>query len=292
MVRIIDLWKAASRPTLSFEVFPARTEKAAIQLGDTLDELVGLTPDFMSVTFGAGGSTREGSGQLVHTLMQKGMDVVAYFACYGLSPAQITEVLDHYRDLGVETILAVRGDIPREGEFTPHPESLLHASELVSFVKSRYAFCLGVAGYPEGHIEAVSLEDDLGYLKVKVDQGAEFIITNYFYDNVFFFDFVSRCRTAGIEVPILPGVMPIFSVKMLEMLAGLCGATITDEVRQGVEAIDQDDRDALVQFGIDFAVQQCTELIRGGVPGIHIYTMDRSQSAAGIVERLRAGNLI
>jgi len=206
-----------------------------------------LKPDFVSVTFGAGGSTREGSRQLLETLKnEKGLEVIAYFAGYGM----------------------------------------------VTFIRPRYAFCLGVAGYPEGHIEAPSKDKDIEYLKLKVDQGAEYIISNYFYDNRFFFEFLERCRAVGIDVPILPGVMPIYSVKMLEMLASLCGATITKEVRQGMAALPDGDKEALVDFGIEFATRQCAELLDAGVPGLHIYTMDRSKSAAGIVHRLRDEGLL
>jgi methylenetetrahydrofolate reductase (NADPH) len=194
--------------------------------------------------------------------------------------------------MGLESILAVRGDTPREEGFEPHPDSLAHASDLVAFVRPRYDFCIGVAGYPEGHIEASSREQDLTYLKHKLDQGAEYIITNYFYDNKHFFKFVESCRAAGIEVPILPGIMPIYSVKMMEMLAGLCGATITEEVRKGISALDEDDKDALIEFGIKYAFNQCRELLERGAIGIHFYTMDRSQSTERIVNRLRREGLL
>jgi methylenetetrahydrofolate reductase (NADPH) len=290
---VTELWRTGKKPTVSFELFPARTEKAAANLDKAIDGLAALRPDFVSVTFGAGGSTREGSRQLVEKLKrEKGLEVIAYFACYGLGPDDITSVLDSYRALGVESILAVRGDIPREKEFQPRPDSLPHASDLVAFVRPRYDFCIGVAAYPEGHIDAPSSEKDLEYLKLKVDQGAEYIITNYFYDNAYFFDFVERCRGIGIEKPILPGVMPIYSVKMMQILAELCGATITDEIRQGIGALPEGDTAALAAFGIDFAARQCAELLRAGVPGIHIYTMDRSKSAVGIIERLREEGLL
>lgn len=219
--------------------------------------------------------------------------MVAYFAGYGLGPDDIIGVLDSYQALGIEDILVVRGDAPRDLEdFQPHPQSLPHASDLVALLRPRYDFCMGVAGYPEGHIEAESKAKDIEYLKLKVDNGAEYIISNYFYDNRYFFDFVEGCRAAGIHVPILPGVMPIYSVKMLEMLAGLCGATITDPVRKAIAALPEDDKEALVNFGIEFALRQCQDLLRAGVPGLHIYTMDRSTSAAGIVERLRKDGLL
>lgn len=293
-MKVTDIWRAGQKPTISFELFPARSVQAAEKLEKTIDELAALKPDFFSVTFGAGGSTREGSYQLIDKLKnEKGNKVVAYFAGYGLAPDDIVVVLDSYQALGIEDILVVRGDPPRDQEdFQPHPQSLPHASDLVAFLRPQYDFCMGVAGYPEGHIEAESSQKDIEYLRLKVDSGAEYIISNYFYDNRYFFDFVERCRAAGIDVPILPGVMPVYSVKMLEMLAGLCGATITDEVRQGIAALPGEDKQALVNFGIEFAVRQCQDLLRAGVPGLHIYTMDRSRSVAGIVEHLRKDGLL
>jgi methylenetetrahydrofolate reductase (NADPH) len=293
-MRVTDIWRRGPRPSVSFELFPPRSDKAAEKLDKTIDELVALRPDFVSVTFGAGGSTREGSRQLIEKLKNKKVqEVIAYFAGYGLGPDDIVSVLDSCQALGIENILVVRGDAPRDQEgFEPHPESLPHASDLVSFIRPRYDFCIGVAGYPEGHIEAESKDKDIEYLKLKVDNGAQYIISNYFYDNRYFFDFVERCRGIGIEVPILAGVMPIYSVKMLEMLAGLCGATITDQVRQGLAALPEGDKEALVDFGIEFAVRQCKDLLGAGVPGLHIYTMDRSSSSAVIVERLRRDGLV
>ena len=293
-MKMADVWTSGQRPTVSFELFPPRTEKAAEKIDGTIDELVALKPDFFSVTFGAGGSTREGSRQLIEKLKkEKGQDVIAYFAGYGLGPEDIVAVLDSYQALGIENILVVRGDMPQDQEdFVPHPQSLPHASDLMAFIRPRYDFCIGVASYPEGHIEAESKEKDIEYLKLKVDNGADYIISNYFYDSRYFFDFVERCRAAGIDVPIIPGVMPIYSVKMMEMLAGLCGATITDEIRQGIEALPADDKQALEDFGIDFAVNQCKDLLGAGVPGLHIYTMDRSSSSTAIVEHLRKDNLL
>lgn len=293
-MRVADIWTSSKKPTVSFELFPARSEKAAEKLEETINDLTALEPDFFSVTFGAGGSTREGSRQLIEKLKKdKGRKVIAYFAGYGLGPDDIVAVLDSYQALRIENILVVRGDMPHDQEnFKPHPQSLPHASDIMAFIKPRYDFCIGVAGYPEGHIQAESREKDIEYLKLKVDNGADYIISNYFYDNRYFFDFVERCREAGIDVPIIPGVMPIYSVKMLEMLAGLCGATITEQVRQGIEALPAEDKEALQDFGIDFALNQCRDLLKAGIPGLHIYTMDRSSSSAAIVERLRKENLL
>jgi len=288
-MKVTDIWTCGARPTVSFELFPPRSDKAAEKLEKTIDELVALKPDFVSVTFGAGGSTRKGSHQLIEKLKnEKGREVIAYFAGYGLGPEDITSVLDSYQQLGIENILVVRGDKPADQEdFKPHPQSLPHASDLIAFIRPRHDFCIGAAAYPEGHIEAQSKETDIEYLKLKVDNGAEYIISNYFYDNRYFFDFVERCKAAGINVPILAGVMPVYSVKMMKMLSGLCGATITDQLRQAIAALPEGDKEALVNFGIEFAVRQCKDLLKAGVPGLHIYTMDRSRSAAAIVERLR-----
>lgn len=293
-MKLTDIWKEKKSPTVSFELFPARSEKAEEKLEKTIDVLTGLRPDFVSVTFGAGGSTRQGSHQLVEKLKhKKGLEVLAYFAGYGLGPEDITAILDAYQETGVENILVVRGDKPAEEEnFQPHPRSLPHASDLMAFVRPQYDFCMGVAGYPEGHIQAESKQKDIEYLKLKVDNGAEYIISNYCYDNRYFFDFIERCGAAGIDVPILPGVMPIYSIKMMEMLAGLCGATIVEEVRQGIAALPEEDKEALVNFGIEHAVRQCKELLEAGVPGLHFYTMDRSKSVVGIVNRLREDKLL
>ena len=293
-MKVTDIWASSKRPTVSFELFPPRSQKAAEKFDQTIDELVALKPDFVSVTFGAGGSTREGSRQLIEKLKnEKGMEMIAYFAGYGLGPEDIISVLDSYQALGIDNILVVRGDPPQDQEdFTPHPQSLPHASDIMAFVQPRYEFCFGAAGYPEGHVEAESKEKDLEYLKLKVDNGVEYIISNYFYDNRYFFDFVERCRAIGIDVPILAGVMPIYSIKMMEMLAGLCGATITDEVRQAIAKLPEGDKQALADFGIEFAVCQCKELLQAGVSGLHIYTMDRSSSATGIMERLRKDGLL
>lgn len=292
-MKLTELWKSRTKPTISFELFPARTEKAAANLEKAIEKLAALEPDFVSVTFGAGGSTREGSRQLVKKLIEeKGLEVIAYFAGFGLAPDKITEVIDDYQALGVENILVVRGDEPRDKEFAPHPESFSYASELMEFIRPRYDLCLGVAGYPESHIDAANQAKDMEYLKLKVERGAEFIIANYFYDNQFFFDYVERCRAAGIDLPTIPGVMPIYSIKMMRMLAGMCGATITETIETGIAALPEDDKDALNDFGVDFAAQQCAELIKAGVPGLHIYTMDRSKSTIGLVNRLREEALL
>lgn len=289
-MKATSLWAEGSKPTISFELYPPKTEKAAASLDRVIEKLSALNPQFMSVTFGAGGSTREGSRDLVKKLLDKGINVIAYFAGFGLSPDEISNVLDTYQTLGVDNVLIVRGDKPQDETFQPHPDSFEHATDLLSFIRPKYAFCLGVAGYPEGHVEAASLESDIDFLKKKVDLGAEFIIANYFYDNQYYFDFLERCEKAEIRVPIVPGVMPIYNVKMLHMLAGLCGATVTEKIQKDLAKIPTEDKDALNEYGVALAVDQCRELLISGVPGLHIYTMDRSKSAIPIVTQLQSSS--
>jgi methylenetetrahydrofolate reductase (NADPH) len=292
-MKLINKWKTGEKATISFEVFPARTAKAEKKLDAVIDKLVGLGPDFISVTFGAGGSTRKGSYELVKKLKEKkDLEVLPYFACWGLGPEDITSVLDDYRNLGLDNLLAIRGDEPREQEnFVPHKDHLPHASDLLRFVSPKYEFCLGVAGYPEGHIEAKNLDRDMAVLREKIELGAKFVLTNYFYDNRYFFDFLERCEKARIDVPIIPGIMPIYNVKMMQNLAKLCGATIPDPIVRGIDTLPADDKKALSEFGIQLATTQCAELLKSGVRGLHFYTMDRSKSVMEIVARLKGDGI-
>ena len=293
-MKLTELWKTKKKPTVSYELYPARNDKAQAKLEVAITKLVASQPDFISVTFGAGGSTRQGSYQLVEKLLEtKSMKVVTYFACYGLSPTDIFSALEAYRDLGIEDVLAVRGDPPHDQpDFQPAADAPLHASDLIGLIKPKFDFCLGAAGYPEGHLEAESKQKDLDYLKLKLDQGAEYVVTNYTYDNRRYFEFVERCRAAGIDQPILPGVMPIYSVKMMHNLAKLCGASIPDRLQKALAALPEGDKDALYAYSVDLAVELCSGLIEGGAPGVHLYTMDRSKAVVEIVGRLREAKLI
>ena len=221
-MRIVDLFKEkAGKPVISFEFSRPKSEEAASNLEKALVTLEAAKPDYVSVTFGAGGSTREGSFELLDKLKnEKGFKVVAYLAGVGLGPEDLSACLDKYKSLGIETIFIIRGDPPTWVEnYQPHPEAFSYASDLLKFVKGQYDFCLGAAAYPEGHIEAESKEKDLEYVKLKQDQGAEYIVVQYFYDNQYFFDFVEKARAIGVTVPIVSGVMPIYTVKMMENLA-------------------------------------------------------------------------
>jgi len=289
-----NLWQNRSKPTLSFEFFPSRNEKAAQKLDQVIDHLVECNPDFVSVTFGAGGSTREGSFELARKLKNsKGLEVLPYIAAYGLSPSDLKSILDDYSELGVSGVFCVRGDKPDDEDFSPHPGSFTHASDFLAYVRSHYHLFPGAAGYPEGHKEAASLDQDLEFLKLKVDQGAGFIITQFVYDSRLLLNFIERCREIGITVPIITGIMPIYSLKMTENLAAICGASISEEVRQGLAALPADDKNAVLDYGREFALKQCRELLGSHlIDGIHFYTMDRANTVADVVNRLKKEGLL
>jgi methylenetetrahydrofolate reductase (NADPH) len=291
-VNVKDLYQN-KKPAVSMEFSPPRDQKAAESFSDTVDSLSRLKPDYLSVTFGAGGSTREGSYQTVKQLIaDKHLPTVAYIAGYGLGPDQIVSILDDYKALGVQTMYVIRGDQPKEKDFTAHPDSFAHASDIIAFIKKRYDFILGCAGYPEGHVEAQSLEKDIEYLKQKVDNGVNYVVTQYFYDNDYFLRFVDKCRAIGIDVPIIPGIMPVYTVKMTQMLSKICGSKIVPQLQRRLDGVDQADSQAVLQVGIDFAAEQCQGLLKEDVAGLHFYTMNRSYSTTEIIKRLKQDHLL
>jgi len=294
-MKVANLYKdAGNKPVISFEFFRAKTEKAAQNLEKVLDLLSGTKHDYMSVTFGAGGSTRDGSYELIDKLKNdRGLNVVAYIAGVGLGPDDLAEVLDKFKNKGIETIFVIQGDEPQNDiAFKSHADALGHASDLLAFIKDRYDFCLGAAGYPEGHINAQSLEKDIEYAKLKQDKGAEYIVAQYFYDNQFFYDYVDRCRAIGVTIPIIPGIMPIYTVKLLEILTSVCGSIIPEDVRKRLDSIPADDKAGVVEYGTELATQQCRELLKHGVPGLHFYTMNRGKSVNTIVTTLQSEGLL
>jgi methylenetetrahydrofolate reductase (NADPH) len=291
-MRVTDLYKNKHKPVISIEFFPPRSEKASATFESTVDILKAQDPDYMSVTFGAGGSTKAGSYQTVKTIIDKNMPTVAYVTGLGIKKSEITEVLDSYKQIGVETIFVIRGDQPKTEQSGSLPGDFSYASDLIELIKSEYDFTLGCAGYPEGHIEAESLDKDIEYLKLKVDNGAEYIVTQYFYDNRFYFDYVEKCRKTGIDIPIIPGIMPVYTVKMMEMLSNICGSTITEDLKNMLLNVDPEDKEAVLNIGIDFATEQCRGLLKEGVPGLHFYTMGRSKSTGAILDRLKDENLL
>jgi methylenetetrahydrofolate reductase (NADPH) len=294
-VRITDLLRFArerGEPIFSFEFFPPKTDDGVRALFETVEALRPLGPAYVSVTYGAGGSTRARTLELVKRLKRDAeVEAMAHVTCVGASRDEIAAVLDEVAEAGVQNVLALRGDPPRgETAFAPHPEGFRYASELVAFIRSqpeRWRFCLGAAAYPEGHVETRDLAQDLRNLKVKVGAGADFLVTQLFFQNAHYFRFVDRARAAGIELPILPGIMPFTNVEQVERFTAMCGAEIPPPLRAAME-VRRADPDAARELGVAYATLQCADLLRRGAPGIHFYTLNRSPSTRAIVAALRA----
>ena len=270
------------------------SEKAALNLDNALVKLTEINPDYVSVTFGAGGSNYEGSLELLKKLKgEYNFKTVAYIVAVGLGKDKLTDVLNQFSKLNVETVFAIRGDTPTwDDNYKPNPDAFDHASDLIEFIKDNYDFCIGAAGYPEGHIESENIDKDIEFLKLKIENGAEYIVAQYFYDNQYYFDFVRKCRDAGISVPIIPGIMPIYSEKLMNNLAGVCGTTITDKIKEDLAALSPDDKKAVSEYGINLALSQCRDLLENGVDGLHFYTMNRANSIVSIINTLRNEGLL
>jgi methylenetetrahydrofolate reductase (NADPH) len=279
-----------SNPCFSFEFFPPKTDEGAANLLKTLEELAPLEPGFVSVTYGAGGSTRDRTLGLVSEIKRTtGIEAMAHLTCVGHTRQELQEIIDRLFEAKIENILALRGDPPQgQKAFVPVAEGLNYAAELVELIRQRdHAICLGGACYPEGHLETPSREQDLKNLKRKVDAGLDFIITQLFFDNAFYFDFVERARRVGINIPIVPGIMPITNYEQLNRFVRMCGATVPMRLSLQLEKV-KDDADAITQLGVAHATVQCMELLNRGVPGIHFYTLNRSPATRMIVSALRS----
>ncbi len=294
-VRVTDILRFArerGEPVFSFEFFPPKTEDGVRQLFETVEALRPLGPAFVSVTYGAGGTTRARTVELVTRLKRETeIEAVAHITCAGASSQEIAQVLDEVAAAGIQNVLALRGDPPKgERAFSPHPEGFRYASELVAFIREkpdRWTFCIGAAAYPEGHVETRDLGRDLVNLKKKVDAGADFLVTQIFFRNVHYWRFVERARAAGIALPVLPGIMPMTSVEQIERFTAMCGTSIPPALRAAME-VRRADPEAALQLGVAYASLQCADLLRHGAPGIHFYTLNRSPSSRAILAALRA----
>lgn len=275
-------------PIFSFEFFLPKTPEDTAAFRQMAQELKKLRPHFVTLTYGAGGSARERTIEMAGQIQNEmGIKTVAHLTCITHTRAEIEDILKKIRGLGIDTLVALRGDFPKDGSALPENQrDFKHAADLVSFVRQRHAFSVAVAGYPEKHPEAASAEEDLKHLKAKVDAGGDWIVTQLFFDNRFYFDFVKRARRAGLRCPIVPGIMPVTSYAQLQRFTGMCGASLPPELTQRLEPI-QNDKEAVVQLGVEHAVRQCRELLDGGAPGIHFYTLNKSHSTATILSRLR-----
>lgn len=292
-MKIRDLF-SQGKPLFSFEFFPPKSDAGMANLEKTIRELVDLNPAYVSVTYGAGGSARERTVALVTRIQDElGLCAMAHFTCVGSGKEEMGQVLDRLVDGGIENIIALRGDPPAGAEvFEQAPDGFAHASELVTFIRRRFGdrICVAGAGYPEGHVECRDLESDMAHLAAKVKAGADFLITQLFFDNQHYFSFVKRARAAGITVPIVPGLMPIGNLAQIERFTKLCGATIPAALFAELDRC-RDDPAAVAALGVAHATAQAVELLHGGAPGIHFYTLNQSPASRVILTALRAARL-
>jgi methylenetetrahydrofolate reductase (NADPH) len=286
-MRIDDIL-AGDGPIFSFEFFPPKTENGERNLENALAELRTLEPAFVSVTYGAGGSTREKTIEIVKRIREQyGLEAMAHFTCVGATVPELRATLDEMQGAGIDNVLALRGDPPAgEEEWVATEGGLEYSRELVELIAGDYPFAIGAACFPETHIHAASPEADLQHLVEKVGAGVQFLITQLFFENSLYFAFLERARAAGIEVPIIPGIMPITQVGQVERMASMCGATIPEDLRRELHARGEDP-EAVLDFGVAYATLQCAELLAAGAPGIHFYTLNRSPATRAILSALK-----
>jgi methylenetetrahydrofolate reductase (NADPH) len=288
-MRIRDLLDG-KKPSLSFEFFPPKDDAGFSDLFRTIEALKPLEPTYVSVTYGAGGSTRRRTCELVARIKNDiGIESMAHLTCVGATRSELGAIVDDLKQRGIENILALRGDPPKgQSTFAATEGGFRYASELASFIRGRHTdLCLGGACYPEGHPEAPSLEKDLENLTRKVDAGVDFLITQLFFDNDHFLAFRDRAERAGINLPIIAGIMPILSVKQVKRFTQMCGATIPKDLLRKIEAVE-DDTEAVSHIGMYHSTQQCLALLEQEVAGIHFYTLNRSTATRAISQLIRA----
>ena len=286
----VDEMLASSRPVFSVEFFPPKTEEGRETLFETVEVLRELQPAYFSVTYGAGGATREGTLETTKAIRDEyGVEAMAHLSCVGETRENLSELIDRIAAAGIENILALRGDPPRgQTDFVQPEGGLGSAAELTALINERHSeIAIGGACFPEVHPEAPSLEADIAYLKTKVDNGASFLITQLFFDNSSYFDFVPAARAAGIDVPIIPGIMPMTGFKQIARICELCDAKIPPALEQAMESADGDER-VEFELGVAYAAQQSAELLRAGVPGIHFYALNRWPATRAILGALLA----
>jgi methylenetetrahydrofolate reductase (NADPH) len=281
---------SSGRPLRSLEFFPPKDDAGVEHLRQAAAALRRIAPDFVSVTYGAGGSTRERTAQVSALLKRElGFTVMPHLTCVGHGTEELDALADRIHGEGFRNIMTLRGDPPKGvTHFEPTAGGLRYASELVALLKRRHPdFCLGVGGYPEKHPEAPSEAVDLDALRAKVDAGASFVTTQLFFDNAVYFRFVERCRAHGIQVPIVPGIMPVLSLRQIQRFTALCGASLPTTLRRRLEATD-DQPDVVEMIGLDWALDQIRDLVASGAPGYHLYILNRARSALALAAGLAA----
>jgi methylenetetrahydrofolate reductase (NADPH) len=287
-MRIDEIIAAGDGPVFSFEFFPPKTPEGEKALYDALQDLRNLEPAFVSVTWGAGGSTRTKTIDIVSNIRgAHGLEAMAHFTCVGATVDELNDALRQMDAVGIDNVLALRGDPPKgEATFTVTEGGLAHSSEIVDLVSSNYEFCVVGACYPETHPESPDRQTDLERLKAKVDAGAKVLITQLFFDNEAYFSFVEDARAMGIDVPIVAGIMPITNLEQIKRFTSMCGATIPAPLLEKLEP-RRDDPEAVREIGVAYATLQCAELLAGGAPGIHFYTLNKSPATRAILSSLQ-----
>jgi len=285
----IDEILASRGPSFSVEFFPPKSDEAKEQLFATAAALAPLEPDFVSVTYGAGGSTRQGTVEITRRLKEEhGLETMAHLSCVGETTAGLAETIDRIQEVGIDNVFALRGDPPRGEENFVQPEGGLgSAADLARFINAGWDFCLGGACFPEVHPEAPDLDTDLDYLKRKVDSGVQYLITQLFFDNQIYFDFVRAARAKGIDVPIIPGVIPVQSFAHTKRICDLCDASIPASLERGFAAAGEDPEREF-ELGVAYAAQQCTELLMAGAPGIHFIALNKAPATRAVLGALRS----
>jgi methylenetetrahydrofolate reductase (NADPH) len=287
----IDSLFTSGKPTISFEFFPPKTEAGFASLYQTIDDLHPLHPSYVSVTYGAGGSTRRGTVDLVRRIQNDlKIRAMAHLTCVDHTAEQIGGILDELWNGGIVNVLTLRGDAPAgQAQFTATSGGFAYASDLVKFAKARHDFSIGVAGYPEGHPQCLNRTRDLEMLKLKIDNGGRFVVTQLFFDNADFYRFRDAAGNMGINVPIIAGIMPITNAAQLKKFVAVIGAKIPHPLLQKLETIESDPA-AVASLGVDYAIAQCRDLLKNGISGIHFYTLNKSKATVQIVQSLSANH--
>jgi len=286
--KITDILKEKKR-TISFEFFPPKTEKGREKLPDVAKAFTDLGADWFSVTYGAGGSTREITMDIVDELQKKfEVPVMHHFTCVGHSQEELKNILGKMKEKNICNVLALRGDAPEGEEFwTPAPDGFEYCYQLIKLIKSfGDFFSIGVAGFPEGHVDCPDKATDTKYLKIKIDSGGEFVLTQLFFDNKDYFEYLERAKKAGINVRILPGVIIITNYQTLLRFCKTCGATIPQKVHDIFKPLDGD-KEATYKAGVEFAVNQCNELLAGGAPGLHFYSLNKIEPTKEVLSKIK-----
>jgi methylenetetrahydrofolate reductase (NADPH) len=278
----------ASYPIFSFEFFPPKDSAGFATLFETIGRLKPSAPGFVSVTYGAGGSTRSKTVDLVGNIKNAiGIESMAHLTCVGHDEQEIRSVLESLQAKNIENVLALRGDPPQgEEKFIKTEGGFEYGNELVAFIKKNFSFCIGAACYPEGHVECKDLDKDIENLKRKVDSGVDFLVTQLFFDNRHYFEFLDRAHKESITVPVIPGIMPILNFNQIKRFTKMCGATLSSSLLEKFKGIE-DDIEKVRQTGIDHAIEQCRELLKNNAPGIHFYTLNRSKATLAILGGLK-----